>query len=139
VDRHAARLRDDTAEKLGDQTATIFALPMVTSVGYPFVDIDNGGTLEGLLAGLSETIALCGENTKVVPGHGPIVNRNAVIAQRDLVVAIRDRMLPLIATGMSFDQVLAANLTAGYQLTTSGGAETADQFIWWMYVELSAR
>jgi glyoxylase-like metal-dependent hydrolase (beta-lactamase superfamily II) len=82
------------------------------SVGYPFVDIDNGGTLEGLLVGLNETIALCAENTRIVPGHGPIVDRNAVIAQRDLVLTIRDRMRALIAKGMNFDQMLAENLTA---------------------------
>jgi cyclase len=107
------------------------------SVGYPFVDIDNGGTLAGLLAGLSETIALCGPKTKVVPGHGPIVDRNAVIAQRDLVLATRDRMLPLIAKGMTFDQVLAANLTADSDTPVPEGAHTAEQFIWWMYVELT--
>ena len=107
------------------------------SVGYPYVDIYNGGTLEGLLAGLGETVGLCGPKTKVVPGHGPIVDRNAVIAQRDLVLATRDRMLPLIAKGMTFDQVLASNLTADSETPVPPGAQTAEQFIWWMYVELT--
>lgn len=39
------------------------------SVGYPFVDVFNGGTLDGLLAGLGETIGLSGPNTKIIPGH----------------------------------------------------------------------
>lgn len=107
------------------------------SVGYPFVDIANGGTLEGLLAGLDATISLCGPRTKVIPGHGPIVDRNAIIAQRDLVIQTRDRMLPLISKGMTFDQVLAANLTADSQTPVPEGAESADQFIWWMYVQLT--
>jgi glyoxylase-like metal-dependent hydrolase (beta-lactamase superfamily II) len=107
------------------------------SVGYPFVDIYNGGTLEGLLAGLGETIALCGPKTKIVPGHGPIVDRNAVIAQRDLVFATRDRMLPLIAKGMTFDQMVRANLTADSDTPVPEGEQTAEQFIWWLYVELT--
>jgi cyclase len=107
------------------------------SVGYPFVDIDNGGTLEGLLAGLDQTIALCGPKTKVVPGHGPIVGRNAVIAQRDLVLTTRDRMLDLIVKGLTFDQILAAKLTADSKTTVPEGAQTAEQYIWWMYVELT--
>lgn len=107
------------------------------SVGYPFVDIINGGTLEGLLAGLEKTIDLCGPGTKVIPGHGPIVDRNALMAQRDLILSTRDRMLPLIAQGMTFDQVLAARLTADSQTPVPEGAESADQFIWWMYVQLT--
>jgi glyoxylase-like metal-dependent hydrolase (beta-lactamase superfamily II) len=107
------------------------------SVGYPFVDIFNGGTLEGLLAGLGLTIDLAGPNTKIIPGHGPIVDRKAVIAQRDFVLATRDRMLPLIAKGMTFDRVLAANLTANSGIPVPDGAYPAEQFIWWMYVELT--
>lgn len=107
------------------------------SVGYPFVDTFNGGTLDGLLAGLALTIDLAGPNTKIIPGHGPIVGRNAVIEQRDFVLAMRDRMLPLISQGMTFDQVLAANLTANAGIPVPDGAEPADQFIWWMYAELT--
>ena len=107
------------------------------SVGYPFVDTFNGGTLEGLLAGLAATIELAGPNTRIIPGHGPIVDRKAVSAQRDFILAMRARMLPLIAKGMTFDQVLAADLTAGSGIADSAGAEPADEFIWWMYVELT--
>lgn len=107
------------------------------SVGFPYVDIDNGGTLEGLLAGLDKTIELSGPKTKIVPGHGPIVDRNAVMAQRDLILATRDRMLPLIAKRMTYEQVLAANLTADSQTPVPAGAQTAEQFIWWLYVELT--
>jgi len=107
------------------------------ALGYPFVDIFNGGTLDGLLAGLGETIGLSGPNTKIIPGHGPIVDRNAVIAQRDLVLAMRERMLPLIAKGMTVDQVLAAKLTADSEASIPQGAQTAEQFVRWLYAEIS--
>jgi glyoxylase-like metal-dependent hydrolase (beta-lactamase superfamily II) len=107
------------------------------SVGYPFVDIFNGGTLDGLLAGLAKTIDLAGPNTKIIPGHGPIVDRKAVIAQQEFILAMRDRMLPLISKGMTFDQVLAANLAADSGIPVPDGAYPAEQFIWWMYVELT--
>lgn len=106
------------------------------SVGYPFVDIFNGGTLEGLLAGLDETIGLAGPKTKIIPGHGPIVDRTALIAQRDLVRATRDRMRPLVAKGMTLEQVLAANLTAGTEIAVPPRAQTAEQFVRWLYSEL---
>jgi len=106
------------------------------ALGYPRVDLTNGGTLDGLLAGLGETIGLAGPKTKIIPGHGVIVDRNAVIAQRDLVLATRDRMRPLIAQGMSVEQVLAAKLTADTEATVPQGAQTAEQFIRWLYAEL---
>lgn len=109
------------------------------SLGYPFVDIFNGGTLEGLLAGLAQTIALAGPDTKIIPGHGPIVDRKAVIAQRDLVLAVRDRMLPLIAKGMTADQVVAAKLTGDIDTSLlPPRAETAENFVRWLYAELTS-
>lgn len=107
------------------------------SVQYPFVDIFNGGTLEGLLAGLDETIKLAGPKTKIIPGHGPVVDRATVIAQRELVIALRDRMKPLIAKQMTMEQVLAARLTAETDAIVPDGAETSERFVRWMYAELT--
>jgi glyoxylase-like metal-dependent hydrolase (beta-lactamase superfamily II) len=107
------------------------------SVQYPFVDVFNGGTLDGLLAALAETIALAGPNTRIIPGHGPIVDRNAVIAQRELVVSMRDRMLPLVRKGLTLDQVLAEKLTADTDASIPDGKETSERFVRWMYAELT--
>ena len=105
-------------------------------VGYPRVDLNSGGTLDGLLAGLGETIGLAGPRTKIIPGHGPVVDRNAVVAQRDLVLAMRDRMRPLVAQGMTVEQVLAARLTADTDNLVPQGSQTAEQFVRWLYTEL---
>lgn len=105
-------------------------------VGYPRVDLTSGGTLDGLLAGLGETIGLAGPKTRIIPGHGPIVDRNAVVAQRDLVLATRDRMRPLIAQGLTVEQVLAARLTADTDNAVPQGAQTSEQFVRWLYAEL---
>jgi cyclase len=103
------------------------------SVGFPFADLDNGGTLAGLLAGLDETIRLAGPDTKIIPGHGPVVDRTAVIAQRDLLLATRDKVQALVAQGKSVDEVLAANPTAGANVTVPPRARTAEQFVRWLY------
>jgi glyoxylase-like metal-dependent hydrolase (beta-lactamase superfamily II) len=107
-------------------------------IGYPRVDLNNGGTLPGLLAGLGETIGLAGPKTKIVPGHGPVTDRNAVIAQRDLVLAMRDKVRPLVARGMTVEEVLAAKLTADTEASTPQGAQTAEQFVRWLYTETKA-
>ena len=105
-------------------------------VGYPRVDLNSGGTLDGLLAGLGETIGMAGPRTKIISGHGPVVDRNAVVAQRDLVLAMRDRMRPLVAQGMTVEQVLASRLTADTDNLVPQGPQTSEQFVRWLYTEL---
>ena len=53
--------------------------------------------------------------------------------------ATRDRMLRMVAKGASYEQVVAANLTENAGIPVPAGAMTAEQFIWWMYVELTER
>jgi cyclase len=78
--------------------------------GYPNV----GGTVEGMITALGMAIGTCGPNTKVVPGHGPVMSRADVIAHRDMLVNVRDRVSELIKQGKSEDEVVAAHPTASY-------------------------
>ena len=79
-------------------------------IGYPNV----GGTVNGMIAALGMAIGTCGPNTKVVPGHGPVMDRSDVIAHRDMLVNVRDRVSELIKQGKSEDEVVAAHPTASY-------------------------
>ena len=105
-------------------------------VGFPRIDRGNGGTLAGLLAGFNETINRAGPATRIIPGHGPVTDRNALISQRDLVIAMRDKVAPLVRQGRTVEEVLAAKLTAPYEEKVPQGAQTAEQFIRWLYAEL---
>jgi cyclase len=108
------------------------------SSGYPYVDLDNGGSLEGLLAGLADTIARAGPNTRIIPGHGPIVGRSALIAQRDMVIAVRERVAALVSKGKSLEEVTAAKPTASFDAQVPESTQTRDRFIWWVYTDLEA-
>ncbi|HMF96422.1 MAG TPA: MBL fold metallo-hydrolase, partial [Vicinamibacterales bacterium] len=61
------------------------------SVGFPNIDRANGGTLNGMLAGLQAVVDNAGPATKIVPGHGAIVDKNAVAAHRQMIMAVRDK------------------------------------------------
>jgi cyclase len=108
------------------------------STGYPFVDLNNGGSLAGLLAALGETIGRAGPTTKIIPGHGPIVDRAALIAQRDMVLAVRDRVTALISQGKSLEEVIAAKPTASFDAQVPESVPTAERFIRWLYAEVKA-
>ena len=107
------------------------------SLGYPNIDRNNGGSLEGMLRGLAITASLAGPNTKIIPGHGPTVDRNAVITHRDMILVLRERVEKMIREGKSQDEVLAAKVTSDYDPKVPGGAGmTADRFIGQLYAEL---
>jgi glyoxylase-like metal-dependent hydrolase (beta-lactamase superfamily II) len=112
------------------------------SVGYPNIDRAGGGSLNGMIEGLGALAALAGPNTKIIPGHGAVVNRTAVTAQRDMIIALRDRVAKMIQQGKTVDEVLAAHVTADYDPMVApvpGSKDLAqDRFIGQVYAELKA-
>jgi len=106
------------------------------SLGFPNIDRTNGGSLDGMLAGLGTTIGLAGPDTKIIPGHGVIVDRSALIAHRDMILSIRDRVKALVEEGKTVDEVLAAKPTSEYDDKVPGAATTSERFIRQLYAEL---
>jgi cyclase len=122
------------------QTADIIMIgDFYRSTGYPNIDLANGGSLKGMLDGLNAAIKLAGPNTKIIPGHGATVDRTGVAAQRDLIMAIRDKVAVLVKQNKTQAEVLAAKLTSDYDAKVTGAsAMTADRFVGQLYTELKA-
>jgi cyclase len=108
------------------------------SIQYPNIDRANGGSLNGMLDGLGRLIGMAGPNTKIVPGHGPMVGRAEVMAQRDMILAVRDRIAQMVAQGKTQDEVLAAHPTADYDAKVPNSKETTERFVTQVYAELKA-
>jgi glyoxylase-like metal-dependent hydrolase (beta-lactamase superfamily II) len=106
------------------------------SVGYPFVDLNNGGSLAGILDGLGATIGRAGPNTKIIPGHGPITDRAGLIASRDLILAVRDKVAALVAQGKTLEEVIAAKPTEEFDARVPQGAQSSERFVKWVYTEV---
>jgi glyoxylase-like metal-dependent hydrolase (beta-lactamase superfamily II) len=106
------------------------------SIQYPNIDRANGGSLAGLINALNAVIANAGPNTKIVPGHGPTVDRAAVIAHRDLVIAARDKVAVLVREGKTQEQVIAAKPLAELDSKVQQVATTGDRFVGQLYAEL---
>jgi cyclase len=106
------------------------------SVQYPNIDRINGGSLNGMINGLGQIIARAGPNTKIIPGHGPTVTRAEVMAHRDMILAVRDRVNKLISEGKSQDEVLAAKPTSDFDAKVPNSSETTQRFVTQVYAEL---
>jgi glyoxylase-like metal-dependent hydrolase (beta-lactamase superfamily II) len=109
------------------------------SVGFPNIDRINGGSLNGMVAGLGVVIGKAGPNTKIIPGHGPTVDRTAVMAHRDMILALRDKVQQLVAQGKSQDEVLASHPTMSYDAQIPQAATTNERFVGQLYAELKPR
>jgi len=110
------------------------------SIGYPNIDRANGGSLDGMLAGLAQIVALAGPNTKIIPGHGPTVDRNAVAAHRDIILGVRNEVAKLMQQGKTSDEIVAAHPTSSYDAkvppAAPNGDRAADRFVGQLYAEL---
>jgi cyclase len=106
------------------------------SVQYPNIDRANGGSLRGMLEGLAMVIGLAGPKTKIIPGHGDTVDRNAVMAHRDVILAVRDKIAPMVSQGKSLQDVIAAKPTAEFDAKVANSNTTSERFVTQVYQEL---
>jgi glyoxylase-like metal-dependent hydrolase (beta-lactamase superfamily II) len=110
--------------------------------GYPFIDTNNGGTLQGALEALDATMKLAGPNTRLIPGHGTTINRRDIVPYRDMILSIQARVQQMINEGKSEQEVLAAKVTAPYDAQVPGGllpagaGTSADRFVSMVYSQL---
>jgi glyoxylase-like metal-dependent hydrolase (beta-lactamase superfamily II) len=108
------------------------------SIQFPNIDRANGGSLRGLEDGLSRVVAMCGPNTKVIPGHGATVDRSAVMAHRDVVMGVHKKVADLIKQGKSQEEVVAAKPAAEFAARIKEPGMTEDRFVGQVYAELKA-
>ncbi len=76
---------------------------------YPDIDIDHGGTIDGMIAWYDTLYALCDARTKIVPGHGDVADRDDVKAYQVMLKTVRARVAAAIARGLTEDQLVAAH------------------------------
>jgi glyoxylase-like metal-dependent hydrolase (beta-lactamase superfamily II) len=113
--------------------------------GYPFVDTNNGGTLQGMLEALDYTVKLAGPNTRLIPGHGTVIHREDIVPYRDMILGVQAKVREMIHEGKTVQEVLAAKVTAPYDAKVPGGllpagtGTSADRFVSMVYAQLKAQ
>ncbi|MDG2089186.1 MAG: MBL fold metallo-hydrolase [Arenicellaceae bacterium] len=104
------------------------------TTGYPNIDVGNGGTLAGTIAGLELALELAGPETKIVPGHGVVSSRTEVQELLDVTLEVKARVALLVEQGMSFEEIVAAKPTA--DLDDRWGSRL-DRFLPGVYIDLT--
>lgn len=96
---------------------------------YPFIDGDSGGSVEGLIGAVDTLLALADDETRIIPGHGPLADRKALQAYRDMLVETSGRVRKLLDDGLSVEQVIAAAPNADYDATWSWTFINAERYL----------
>lgn len=122
----------------------IVAGDVFTPDRYPVIDAAEGGSINGIIAGLNLLIELAVPEfneeggTMIVPGHGRICDESDVGDYRDMVTIVRDRVQDLVAKKMTLAQVKAAKPTLDYDSVYASSTYTGDMFVEAVYRSLMA-
>ena len=106
----AAHTAGDVAVIFRKQNAVHFG-DVFNKLGYPFVDVDSGGSIDGMIRFCETVYAELNEDTIVIPGHGVVTDMADVAAYIDMLKTVRQRVKALIDEGKTMEEVLAFNVT----------------------------
>jgi len=110
------------------------------SLRYPNIGVNEGGTVDGMMAAGRQVMKIANADTKIIPGHlGPVVGFKEIQQQLDMFTAVRDRVLTAIRAGKTQAEVVASKPTADFDAGRLGGAITPDRFVTLVYMDLSRK
>lgn len=103
---------------------------------FPFIDTGSGGTLAGLIKSAETVLSLADAQTKIIPGHGPLGNKEALTRFRDMLVTARDRAMAAKAAGKTAEEWVAAKPYGDLEADWGGGFIKADMFAQMVFAAL---
>ena len=125
------------------KTDVVAAGDLIDTGGYPKVDAGRGGSFKGLIAGLNDIVDISiaefnqQGGTRIVPGHGRVMNETDVADYRDMVTIVRDRVKLAVDKKMPLTELKSLQPTLDYDGLYSRPDWTGDMFVDAIYKELS--
>jgi cyclase len=96
---------------------------------YPRIDVSSGGSVNGMIAATERVLERVDAATRIIPGHGPIGDREALRVYHDMLVGARDRVRDLAAGGKTLAEIQAAKPTAAWDEAWGKGFIAPDKFV----------
>ena len=95
---------------------------------FPFIDVEHGGSVQGTIRAMDILLKMMDDETRVIPGHGPISMKKDVLAYRTMMVTVGGRIEKMVKAGMTMEQVVAAKPTREFDPVWSK-FRTPDAFV----------
>src|SRR5260370_37203464 len=84
-----------------------------SSLRYPNIGVNDGGSVDGMIAAARQVMKIANPNTKIIPGHlGPVAGFKEIQQQLDMFSVVRGRVLSAIRAGQSLEKVVTSQPTA---------------------------
>jgi len=106
---------------------------LVFNGAYPLIDVDSGGTIDGIIAAQEYILTIANEETRIIPGHGALADKADVQALHDVLATVRDRVRDLKDEGKSVEQIQQAKPNADFDQTYGAGFINGDRIIEFAY------
>ena len=103
---------------------------------FPYIDLNSGGSVNGLLKAIGQVLLLIDDETKVVPGHGSMATKADLELYQKTIMTLRDRVNKSIRSGLELEEVKAANITKEFD-SWGAGFISADRIIETIYKDLT--
>ena len=100
---------------------------------YPFIDVNHGGSLIGMIKAVDKVLALADEHTKIIAGHGPIGGKEQLVNYRQMLGTAYERLGKLKAAGKTAQEAVAAKPLADLEATWGKGLFKGDRWIELIY------
>jgi cyclase len=104
---------------------------------FPYIDIDSGGSVEGYIHGQMKMISMSNDETKIIPGHGPLASKEDLQAAVDMLIDCKNIITKHINQGDSLETILAANPLQKYHDDWNWGFITTERMTKQLYNGLS--
>jgi glyoxylase-like metal-dependent hydrolase (beta-lactamase superfamily II) len=103
---------------------------------YPYIDYAIGGSIDGMIEAGKAVLAIVDGDTKIIPGHGPLADREDLARSVAMLEGVRAKIAPLKAAGKSLEEVIAAKPTAEWDEEWGDGLFSPEQFVEMVYESL---
>jgi glyoxylase-like metal-dependent hydrolase (beta-lactamase superfamily II) len=103
---------------------------------YPYVDLDAGGSIQGMVAAAQLALSMANESTRIIPGHGPLGMAEDLKNYQDFLIAASTNVQALIDQGMKLEQIIAAEPTKEWDESLGKIWITPPQFVTFIYNSL---
>lgn len=100
---------------------------------YPFIDVDSGGSLAGMIDGVERIAELGGDDTQIIPGHGPLIDREQLLEYHHMLKTVHDRLSERVRFAQSLEEIQAAGITDEFDEKWGGGFIPPERWIELLY------
>ncbi len=112
---------------------------MYVRYGYPYIDMNNGGSVNGFIKVLDLALARMDDKAVIIPGHGELATKADVKIFRDKLADIRDQVAAALKKGKKPEEIPALGITDKYDADWGKGFLKGKDFVMMIAEELKGK